>query len=534
VRSPSQRPLRKEGERRPARRPSLRPPRKPADSIPGRPAPLLAIALLWLRERKGWARRHLAEVSGISKNQISDYEHNNRNLNRDRLEQLTAIMGYGSGDIEMVLLAASRVSAPRPEGAAQEAPEGPAVPPAEILHLIRQVALHLGVELAALIESTWQAPIVARHLVAVRAHAGHLWQRLERRTPAERRVLVGHTREFQTWALAERLAHESRRAGPRAQAALELARLAVKAAQLAPGSDTWRRRLEGYVRAFLADALRVSGDLHRARAEWETVWCLWHDGDAGDPTAILPLWRLFDLEASLRREAGELDAALDLLERAVAAAPRPAAGRLLLQWAALLEQTGDVAGAVVILRQAAFLAAASGSRLPLFVEFNLTVHLCQLGEFTEAAARLPVLRQLTVDRGDELDLLRITWLSGRVAAGLGHSEEACAAFDQARSQWRARRAPLEEVVVSLELAVLHLEAGRPEPVRRLAQEMAWTFEYPGVDGEALASLRRFCDAAKGQAATVEQARALLLLLDRSDHQLRTTATRWRLPPQKPT
>jgi transcriptional regulator with XRE-family HTH domain len=508
----------------------------PAPSIPRRLAPPLGVALTWLREGRGWTRRALAESAGISKNQISDYERGNRPINRTRLAELTAVMGYGPDEVELVLLTLSRIGGPSQDTTVEGGAEGPSGPPAEIVFLGRKAALRLAIELAALTTSTWLPRIVLRQLAEDRAQAGRLWRRLQRRTAAERRALVEHASEFQTWALAERLGQESRRAGARnAQVALELARLAVKAAQHAAGSDAWRSRLEGYVRAFLANALRLAGDLSRARAEWESVWRLWHADAEGDPLGLLPAWHLLDLEASLRRDTGELDAALDLLARAAAAAPRPAVGRLRLQHVATLEQAGDVAGAVAALRQAAPQVAATGEpRLQFVLEFNLTANLCQLAAFDEAAAQLSTLRQRTLDLGDELDLLRVAWLSGRVAAGLGRSEEACAIFDQVRREWRAHRAPLDAAVASLDLAVLLLGEGRLAQVRRLAQEMEWILAAPGVDSEALASLRLFCDAAERQAATVAQARTLLRQLDRTDHQLRTAATRWRLPPQKPT
>jgi transcriptional regulator with XRE-family HTH domain len=510
--------------------------REPAASIPRRRATPLGIALTWLREGRGWTRRVLAEVSGIATNQISDYERGNRAINRTRLTELTAVMGYGPDEVELVLLTLSRIGGPSQGTTAEGAAEGPSGPPAESVCLGEQAALRLAIELGSLTTSLWLPRIVLRQLAEDRAQAGRLWRRLQRRSAAERRALVEHAAEFQTWALAERLAQESRRAGARnAQVALELARLAVLAAQHAAGSDAWRSRLEGYVRAFLANAFRLAGDLPRARAEWETAWRLWHAGAEGDPHGLLPAWHLLDLEASLRRDTGELAAALDLLARAAAAAPRPAVGRLRLQRVATLEQAGDVAGAVAALRQAVPLVEATGEpRLQFVLEFNLTANLCQLAAFDEAAAQLPTLRQRTLDLGDELDLLRVAWLSGRVAAGLGRSEEACAIFDQVRCEWRARRAPLDAAVASLDLAVLLLDEGQLAPVRRLAQEMEWILAAPGVDSEALASLRPFCDAARRQAATVEQARTLLRQLDRSDHQLRTTATRWRLPPPKPT
>ncbi len=360
-------------------------------------------------------------------------------------------------------------------------------------------------------------PATLRLLTLARAQAGNLWQSLEGCTPAERRHLVERTLEFHSWALAERLSEESVSAAPKnAGTALELARLAVTAARLSPGSSAWRSRLEGYARAFLANALRVSGSLTLADGEWRTVWRLWHAGAGGDPTGILPEWRLLDLEASLRRDSRRFAAALDLLDRAAAAAPRAAAGRILLNRASVLEQGGDVAGAVAALRQAAPLVSETGEpRLQCALAFNLCVNLCHLGAFAEAAAQLPALRRLSASLGNDLDLVRVRWLSGRVAAGLGRRDEARTALEEVRDQLAARRDGFGTAMVSLELAILYLEDGRLAEVRRLSLAMSWTLLAEGLEREALAGLRLFCDAACREAATVEQVRTVLGLLGRS-------------------
>jgi transcriptional regulator with XRE-family HTH domain len=481
----------------------------------------LSIVLTWLRERSGWTRRNLAAATGISKNQISDYERDNRNLNRDRLEELVAVMGYGPGEIRLAELLTAAIGAPTRDAVQALAGngDGPIGPSQGTLRLIRQAALQIGVQVAGLTESTLLAQTVERRIANERAEAGRLWQRLARRTAAQRRRLVEQAKEFRGWALAERLAEESRRAAPRGAAiAMELARLAVTAAQLAGGSEAWLSRLEGFVRPSLANAMRVEGSLARAAAEWKTVWRLWHAGDAGDPTGILPEWRLLDLEASLRRDLREFASALDLLDRAVAAAPRAATGRILLNRASALEQAGDIAAAVIALRQAEPLVNETGEpHLKWLLGFNLSVNLCHVGAFAEAATELQRLRQLTLDLGNERDLLRVLWLSGRVAIGMGNREDGRAAFQQVREQLVARRDGFGTAMVSLELAIFYLEEGHLAEVRRVAREMSWILVAEGLEREAIAGLRLFCEAARHEAATVEQARTLLRLLDRSLH-----------------
>jgi hypothetical protein len=90
----------------------------------------------------------------------------------------------------------------------------------------------------------------------------------------------------------------------KADDALESARLAVRAAELAEGGEAWKKRLQGWARGFLANALLGSGKLRMAEAKIGEAWKLWQAGRNGDPDSHLPEWRLLDLEASLKRERG--------------------------------------------------------------------------------------------------------------------------------------------------------------------------------------------------------------------------------------
>ncbi len=476
------------------------------------------IALVWLRERIAWTQQDLAAAADAHQSSVSGYERDNRTLTRRRFEALaSAAMGYAPAEVDLVLLT---ISALAPSTAAGGAiPAHPAtVTPAED-RIVRQAAAHLAVEVAALAKASLPARAAARSVARARAQTDKLWKVLAGCAPSRRLLLVECLPAFQSWALAERLADESRRAAPNsADTALELAQLAVTVAGLAAGSDAWRSRLQGYARAFLANALRVQGNLIQADAEWQTVWQLWNAGAAGDPTAVLPAWRLVDLEASLRRDARQFAAALDLLDRAALMAPRSAAGRILLNRAYTLELAGDSAAALAALSEAAPLVRQTGDpRLQWVLAFNMGVNLCHLGAFSEAAAQVPILRQLTLVLANELDLLRVGWLQGRVAAGMGNRQEASAAFGEVRDEFAARGNHLASALVSLELAIIYLEDGRLAEVRRLALEMRPVLVAQRIEREALASLRLFCAAAVRQMATIEQARAALRLLSRSHH-----------------
>jgi len=148
---------------------------------------------------------------------------------------------------------------------------------------------------------------------------------------------------------------------------------------------------------------------------------------------------------------------------------------------------------------------------------NLAWNLTHLGRFPQANALLPEVQALTAQLGNELDTLRLRWLEGRIAAGLGRTEEALAALSEVRSRFAELDIAYDAALATLEVAVLHLEQGRTGEVKELAMEMAPIFQAQGVHREALAALQLFCEAAKKEAVTVELARRLVEYLYRAQH-----------------
>ncbi|HVT14929.1 MAG TPA: helix-turn-helix transcriptional regulator [Thermoanaerobaculia bacterium] len=476
--------------------------------------PPLGLTLAWLRMARGWTQQELATAAGASRNVVCSYETGQgKNLSRERLEELVAVMGYGSAEIELALRTL-RAVAP----AEAEEPPSPAELSGADLRRARLAAARFGLEAAEVAERHLRELGRGRRVRQARARAARLWRTLARRRPAERRLLVEAAAEFRSWAVCERLCEESERAAAdRATRALGLARLALRAAELAAGSEGWRRRLRGFCWAFVANALRVGGRLPAAEAAWARAWRLWREGEGADP-GILPEWRLLDREASLRRALRQWDEALALLDRARAAAPPTAAGRILLNRALTLEQAGESEAALAALYEAApIVAGAEEPRLSCVLRFNVITNLCHLGRHREAAELVPQVRQLAVELGNELDLIRVLWLGGRVAAGQGRRGEARAAFNQARRDFAAHGNGYDAALVALELAVLELEDGHTVSVRGLAKEMVWVFRAQGVYREALAALRLFGQAAEAETATAEQARRLLAYMERARH-----------------
>ncbi|MFL6259754.1 MAG: tetratricopeptide repeat protein, partial [Thermoanaerobaculia bacterium] len=229
---------------------------------------------------------------------------------------------------------------------------------------------------------------------------------------------------------------------------------------------------------------------------------------------VLDPGRLLDLEASLRRGQRRFKEALAALDAALAIGRSPA--RLLIQKGFTLEAMGDYGRAVETLLQVAPQVEGLGDpRLLYMLRFNLAVNFCHLGRYTEAAEHVQTVRTLAGDLGDEVFLIRVLWLEGRIAAGLGRPQEAETLLEEVRRELGLRRMSYDVALVLLEEAVLLLEAGRPAEVKELAGELAQVFEDKGVHREALAALRLFYEAAEHEEATAELARRVLRFLFRA-------------------
>ena len=149
---------------------------------------------------------------------------------------------------------------------------------------------------------------------------------------------------------------------------------------------------------------------------------------------------------------------------------------LLMQKERVFDDMGDARSALAALAEAAPLVGDSGdARLVFALRFNTAEDLCQLERYGEAAELLPPVRELAVEQANELDLLRVSWLSAKVAAGQGRAEEAIVGLEQVVRDFAARELPYDAALSSLDLSVLWLKARRTAEVREQAIAMGWIF-----------------------------------------------------------
>ena len=472
--------------------------------MPNRKATEMGVFVIFLRSLRAWSQAEMGEAAKIDQRMISRYELGHKIPRESTLERLAKAVGIPLPLAKQALpfirraLAAVEGGEPRPDSPLDTAGVAKAVS-----GVIESLAAEMQQRLVPPpLELTVLPPEDARR------QAAELWASLKDRPVRDWRVLVEGASEYRSWALAERFCDESERsAASDADQTVELAALALRVAELAPIEEQQRQSLQGYAWFFLGNARRVAGDLPKAEEAFIRAHRLWSAGNSG---LSLPEWRVLDLEASLHREQRRWDLALSFHDQALAAAPPEDRGLILLNKAGTLEQRGNNERAIEILRQAELqLAARREPRLAFAFLSNLSLNLVRLGRFAEAEPNLREARRLAEQLGNRLDLVRLRWVEGLNAAGLGRRDEAIAALSQVREEFLSRAIAYDATLATLELAVLYLEEGRTTEVKALARQMAPLFQAQRVERETLAALKLFREAAEKEQATVELARTLI-------------------------
>ncbi|MES1242623.1 MAG: tetratricopeptide repeat protein [Acidobacteriota bacterium] len=475
--------------------------------------PRLSFALTLGRMAGDVTQKELSELSGGL--DISALE-KKREPDRETLDKLYSVMGREPEDVDLALFCADLLREPDSSGV----PVSPLEPTREEVRTFRLAA---ALEAQAVFHVTLEE--MAQALREQRAKddrnaAEPVFKELMRRPAAERWRRVEEQEIYRTWAVCERMALESeRRAAHDADEAVDLARLAVRMAELTPGSGEWRARMGGLCWGFLANARRVKGDFPASDSSFLQSDHLWQAGAVADPGLILDGARLLDLKASLRRHQGRFQESLDLLAQAQAASQSDeTTARLLLKKAFTQEQMGDWQGAIDALKQARPLVEALGDLRGCFgLEFNLCVCFCEAGLYPEAEGLLPKVRELALKLSNRLDLLRCRWLRGRLSAGLGKLEDGAAELEYVMGQLVTLGIAFDAAQACLDLSQLYLRQGRSAEVKRLAGQMVAVFKAQRVQHEALAAVILFHRAAEQGKATIELARKLADYLRKAEH-----------------
>jgi tetratricopeptide (TPR) repeat protein len=334
----------------------------------------------------------------------------------------------------------------------------------------------------------------ARALRQERAEAPGLLAEVLARQPEQRRLLLANSARFQSWGLYELLLDRSWevRGADRAEAE-ELALLSI---HLAPHLDAsyYQRELIEDLQArawsYVANLRRIASDMAGADEAFEIAYAHLQRGTRE------PLERavFLDLKASLRGAQRRLDEAKKLLRRAVAIflhqGDEHRAGKSLINLSFVHSNARETEEAIAVLQRSLLLIdPAQDERLLLCAWHNLIDYLTDLGRFIEAQGLYRKARPLYRKFSDDLEFgKKRLWAKGRIARGLGQSQEAEALLIEARERYLAEEIPYYAALVSLELATLYSEQKRTRELKQLATEMLPIFASRHIHREALAAL----------------------------------------------
>lgn len=156
--------------------------------------PAARLAMVLLRHNRGWLEKgQLAAALGAAASQVSMWERGDRPIPREALERIADATRFPR-PLLVPLLRALR--------AFRRAAQGRGLPD-------RATAAAIAFDLLPHLLAATDLLLVPAQREADPEDADALWARLERRTPAERRLMVEEGEEYQTRALYERVKAES-------------------------------------------------------------------------------------------------------------------------------------------------------------------------------------------------------------------------------------------------------------------------------------------------------------------------------------
>jgi tetratricopeptide (TPR) repeat protein len=331
---------------------------------------------------------------------------------------------------------------------------------------------------------------------------------------AERHQTIMLSRKrFRSAALAHLLVEEARnRVRGSWQEALELLELARQVVVWLPrawGTD-WAKELLYRVDAHRANAHRVGGSLGEAEKRFRAL----RRQLVAEPVLAPSLdAEVASLEASLRGDQRRFEEAVELLDQAVLVyqetGEREGLARTLIQRAAMqhYRERYDVALADLD-RARGLLDPKADGFLYLCTIVGTAPVLLDLGRAEEAERVLTAAEEFE-EASEPWWALRLRYLGGRAALGLGDLGRAERLLVDARDGFLAQELPQDVANASLDLALVYLHQGLD--VRRLCREVAASLTALGVHRDALAALNLF------QKSTVADAAAIARLAEIRRH-----------------
>ena len=318
---------------------------------------------------------------------------------------------------------------------------------------------------------------------------------------------VGGQPRYLTWALCSLVLETAREWGfEEPGRALELSNLGVQIASHLDGAAYGEPRVHDLMArasAALGNALRIRGDFGAAEKCFSRAERSLKSG-TDDPVEKA---HVLLLKASLRGNQQRFRDAFQLLDRVMALGRRCGdshlCGKAMITRGFLLGLANDPEAAIRHLTEGLQkVDPAADLRLVIVAQHNLTLYLAEGGRYMEALRLLENARPLYHQIGDQMGLLRLRWLEGKIASALGHFREAEAFLRGVQKDLIDRELGYDAALLSLDLATIYARQGRGPEMRRLAEEMLPIFRSRDIHREAIAALLVFQKAAEMERVTL--------------------------------
>lgn len=288
---------------------------------------------------------------------------------------------------------------------------------------------------------------------------------------------------------------------------LRLAGLATEAAdRLEPERYGMQATVDLRARAWgeYANACRISDDLVQAERAIGRALELRKQGSGSE----LLRARLAELTAGILSHQRQFPGAFQALDLAYSIHKKhgdpQSAARVLVKRGIYTGRSGDPEQGIQILaRTLRDLGDDGDSKLRFLVLHNILLFRVEQGEFRTASVQLFEMRPLYARHAGAVDLVKLRWIEGKIAAGLDEWERAERAFRQVREEFEARGQIYHSAVMGLELVVVWLRQGRNDEVKRLVLETLEVFRSRYVARESIAALLLLRDALDRDRATLE-------------------------------
>lgn len=452
-----------------------------------------------LRRSKKLSQENLAKDLEVDRRRVSEIE-KGKGVSAELIQEIAGKIGYGTVHVlkTMDLFEFLREEQYKPFDPLGLTPR-------------QEVDLYKACRsLGAALDAVFRDRIRRENLEHALETAAGEWAQVKKLTLSRRRAELRGNPAFHTWRLCLFLCKESiRRATDCPEEAPHVARLAVVVARRC--SEPWRERLVAHALAHLANTYRVLGKHREAVLLFGKAHRLWASpGAAAADPGVLDPGRIYDLEASLRKDQRKLPEALSLLEKALPLSRVP--GRILVNRATVLSLRGSYAQAIATLHQAAKLLAGGTDRDKALIDYNMGVNCCHLGRFSEAAEYAASASKIVDASENRIDILRCRWLRARVLDGQGDRSLAVSFYRDLIEEFQERNLQYDLALVTLELAAVHLALGQARECRLLTAGLPAYFEAKGIYPEALAALKVFSDSVYLETATEALARQVAAFL----------------------